>query len=66
MIITVNGQEEEIRENTTLMEYILDKGLEPGTIIVEYNRQVVKQDSYSNIRINESDKIEVLRLVGGG
>ena len=65
MKIFVNGSEE-ITELKTIMDLILGKGLDPKTVIVEYNLKIVKRDTWDSIELQESDKLEILNFVGGG
>ena len=63
--IFVNGSEE-ITELKIIMDFILGKGLDPKTIIIEYNRKIVKRDTWDSIELQEGDKLEILNFVGGG
>lgn len=65
MKIFVNGSEE-ITGSKTIMDFILGKGLDPKTVIVEYNLKIVKKDTWNSIELQESDKLEILNFVGGG
>lgn len=66
MLIFLNGKETEIRDGTTLSDFIRDKGLEPDRIVVEYNMQVSKKEDWDRVVLEENDRLEVLRFVGGG
>ena len=65
MKIFVNGKEE-ITELRTIMDFILGKGLDPKTVIVEYNLKIAKRDTWDSIGLQESDNLEILNFVGGG
>ena len=65
MKIVVNGKEE-ITELRTVLDYILGKGLEPKTVIVEYNLKIAKRNTWNSIQIQEGDILEILNFVGGG
>ncbi|EGO63385.1 sulfur carrier protein ThiS [Acetonema longum] len=66
MLIRVNGRQEEAIAGMTLLEYLRNKGLDPGQAVVEYNQQVVERDQWGSIGLKENDQLEVLRFVGGG
>lgn len=66
MKITLNGREEALSEGTTVAGLIAMKGLNPDTVIVEYNYEVVKKEAWSGIVLKENDRLEILRFVGGG
>lgn len=64
--ILVNGMEEFLDSNKSLLEYILSKDLKPNMVIVEYNLNFVSSKEWSNIQLKDNDRIEILRIVGGG
>lgn len=66
MKIVFNGKEEIVPEGATVEGLIFLKGLNPGTVIVEHNYNLAKRESWPDIVLKESDRLEVLRLVGGG
>lgn len=45
---------------------IIEKGLTPSTVVVEYNGSVLKKEYWKIQSIEENDKIEILNFVGGG
>jgi len=64
--ITLNGKDEILPEGITVAQLISLKKINPDTIIVEYNYELVKSESWPNIMLKEDDRLEILRLVGGG
>lgn len=50
----------------TLMELVNDRGLDPATVIVEYNHGVIKQETWETTALRRGDTIELLSFVGGG
>lgn len=66
MKIIVNGKGECIEEGATVAGLILRKALNPATIIVEYNHDLVKKEAWNSIVLKEHDRLEILRFVGGG
>jgi len=65
MQINLNGEKVE-SERQTLMEFILEKGLDPTSLIAEVNFKVIRQEIWKEITIKEGDNIELLSFVGGG
>ena len=65
MKINLNGNPVETR-SLSLLDLVIEQGLNPKSLIAEYNFEVVKQDSWNNIHIKEKDNIELLSFVGGG
>lgn len=65
MKISVNGESEEI-SGKTLMNYIINKGLKPDAVIVEYNCKIIKKAQWEDTLLKENDNLEILSIVGGG
>ena len=65
MKIFVNGSEENT-DLRTIMEFIIGKGLDPKTVIIEYNMKIVKRDTWDSTGLQEGDNLEILNFVGGG
>ncbi len=66
MKVRVNGEGIEVQEGTTLLDYLQQKGVNPQLVVVEYNREIVKRDTWHEVVLQEGDKIEILAFVGGG
>ena len=66
MRIIVNGEEEHITEETTLLAYIESRGLDPRTVVAELNLDIVPAEVFAEIRFNPDDSLELLHFVGGG
>ncbi|NLC06746.1 MAG: sulfur carrier protein ThiS [Syntrophomonadaceae bacterium] len=66
MKLLINGKEETLSREMTLAELIAQRGLNPKSIIVEYNYELVKEEVWPQIKLKESDRVEILRFVGGG
>ncbi len=66
MKLTVNGKTEEIDQVMTVLEYIRFKGIDPRTVVVQKNGEVIKRDHWEKEVVRENDRLEILRMVGGG
>jgi sulfur carrier protein len=64
--ITLNGREEILKDGTTLTELVSLKQLNIDDVIVVYNHQLAKKESWPDIVLKENDGLEFLRFVGGG
>lgn len=62
----VNGIDTPLGNAANLEEFLLRQGYTLGHIAVERNEEIVPKDSYNEIRLCDSDKIEIVRFVGGG
>ena len=66
MKVTVNGREKIFDDKMTLNELIDKLSLDVTGMIVERNLEVVSRSEYGKTTIADGDKIELIRLVGGG
>ena len=64
--ILLNSEKEMLEKQITISEFLLAKGLNPETIIVEYNGKILKKQEWSDIELQDQDQLEVLNFVGGG
>lgn len=65
MKINLNGNPVETH-SISLLDLVEEQGLNPVSLIAEYNYEVVKQETWDNIHIKDKDTIELLSFVGGG
>jgi sulfur carrier protein len=66
MRIILNGKDEMVEVGATIACLIASKGMNPDTVIVEYNLDLIRKESWNDIVLNENDRLEILRFVGGG
>ena len=65
MNIKLNGKIIE-SESVSLMGLVLEKGFDPTSLIAEVNLEVIRQESWEKMALNDGDSIELLSFVGGG
>lgn len=65
-MITVNGEQLDIRTGQTLQELLEAHGYRVGIIAVEYNGRVLRKEDYATTTLQPGDKLEVVSFVGGG
>ena len=66
MKIIVNGEAREVEEGSTVAGLLTALDLPVPRVGVERNREVVSRDRYGQVRLEEGDRIEIVRFVGGG
>ena len=66
MQIYVNGEEKQIPEAINMAELIELMQLSGQRIAVEVNEELVPRSSFSDLRLNEADQVEIIHAVGGG
>lgn len=63
--IIINGTQETVSVSS-IAELVTQKGLVPETLVIEWNRQILKQEQWPSIQLQEQDRLELLQFVGGG
>ncbi len=66
MVIICNGKEQKVPEGCTLHQLLLQLQLDPDTVVVECDKQVVKRNDYEGTVLAEGQNLELIRFVGGG
>lgn len=66
MRLTINGQERDCAEGSTLGALLEELRLSPSAVVVERNRDIVPRESLSDLVLADGDRLEIVRLVGGG
>lgn len=66
MRLTVNGEIIEKSNAGTVMELLDELQIEPFQVAVEVNVSIVRKADYSTFRLNDGDKVEIVKFVGGG
>lgn len=64
--LTVNGIERIFDDRITLDEMLKKLNLDTRGIIIDRNMEVVCRSEYDSLMLKEGDRIELIRLVGGG
>ncbi len=66
MLIQVNGERRELRDESRLSDLLKDLSLAPERVAVELNHQVVRRNDWTNTMLREGDRVEIVHFVGGG
>ena len=64
--LTVNGKSRSIEDSIDLETYLLSFGLNLQFVAVGYNGEVVKKESFADLKLKDGDVLEIVRPVGGG
>jgi thiamine biosynthesis protein ThiS len=64
--IVVNGEERRVPGPATLLELLEHLGLDPRSVVVERNREIVRRPKLGDTKLEEGDAIELVHFVGGG
>jgi len=66
MEITVNGEKQHHRGPLTIGCLLQSLGIDPRSVVVERNLQIVERSEMENEPVGAGDTIEIIRFVGGG
>jgi sulfur carrier protein len=64
--LSLNGKPREVAADLTLGGLIDHLGIDRKLIAAAYNGDVVKRDLYDSIELRRGDRVELVRMVGGG
>jgi sulfur carrier protein len=63
----VNGTRREVPAETTLSGLLESLDLDPRMVVVEHNRNILRDRAkYSSIVLESGDMLEIVQFVGGG
>jgi thiamine biosynthesis protein ThiS len=66
MEIVLNGELRRVAEPSTLLDLLETLGLDPRTVVVELNREIVRRPRLGETRLATGDAVELVHFVGGG
>lgn len=64
--ISVNGKERDIAAGEDLPALLTELGVDRRIVAVALNGDVISRDRYDGVILHEGDRVEVVRMVGGG
>jgi sulfur carrier protein len=64
--LQVNGRAVELDAPMPLLGYLAQIGVEPRTVAVEHNGEILERVGYERTVLNAGDVVEIVRMVGGG
>ena len=66
MQIILNGKDHSIDDGATVAEMLQDLQIEPIRVAVEINEDIVSRKTFTQTRLREGDRVEIVTFVGGG
>lgn len=64
--LVVNGKPARLEAEASLLDFLVARGINPQAIAVELNGEIVRRESYRKVRLRPGDRLEIVRMVGGG
>ena len=62
----INGAMREVATGTTVLELLNELDIKPQGIAVELNLEIVPKGRFGEMILKDGDKVEIIRMVGGG
>lgn len=66
MNIICNGEPKDIKAPLTLHGLAQSLGLNPQGVVAEVNGKIIEHDRFSDHPLQDGDRVELIRFVGGG
>ena len=66
LALTINGEARRVPGPATLADLLTHLGLDPRTVVVELNREIVRRPRLGEVDLRSGDVIELVHFVGGG
>ena len=66
MIVSVNGDSQEVMENASVTDLLQLLELNAAHVAVEVNRELIPREQHQQYRLSAGDQLEIVTLVGGG
>jgi sulfur carrier protein len=64
--VVVNGEERSVAPESSLLDLLGVLELDPRTVVVELNREIVRRPALGDTALKGGDSIELVHFVGGG
>ena len=64
--LQVNGESKRCSPGTALPDFLIQVGLNPKLIAVEYNGEILPRPLWPTTILQPNDRLEVVTIVGGG
>jgi thiamine biosynthesis protein ThiS len=64
--VVINGESKQVPAPATIADLLRLLKLDPRTVVVELNRQIVRRPLLEQTALSEGDAIELVHFVGGG
>jgi sulfur carrier protein len=66
MIVIINGKELALENSTTAESLIKQFNYQNQRIALEVNEVIISKSDYAGFKLNDGDKVEIIKAVGGG
>jgi thiamine biosynthesis protein ThiS len=64
--LLLNGKQHSVASETPLPRLLEDLGVDRRLVAVAHNGDVIPRDQYESVVLHDGDRVEIVRMVGGG
>ena len=64
--LTVNGKPRDLEGPQNLVDYLEALGITHRAIAIAYNGDIIRKNELQEVTLEDGDKLEIVRAVGGG
>jgi thiazole synthase len=64
--IILNGEKKKVSKNITILKILETFEIDPTKVAIEKDLEIIGTDQFSNLKIQEGAKIEIVHFIGGG
>ncbi len=64
--VRVNGEARQVPADCTLEQLLEQVGMAGQRVAIEHNEDVVPRSEYARTRLQDDDRVEIIRAIGGG
>ena len=64
--LTVNGKPRDLEGPQNLVDYLEALGIPQRAIAIAYNGDIIRKNELQEVTLEDGDKLEIVRAVGGG
>jgi thiamine biosynthesis protein ThiS len=64
--LVLNGKQRSLVSETPLPKLLEELGVDRRLVAVAHNGEVIPRDQYESVVLHDGDRVEIVRMVGGG
>jgi thiamine biosynthesis protein ThiS len=64
--LVLNGKPRSLASETPLPQLLEELGVDRRLVAVAHNGEVIPRDQYESVVLQDGDRVEIVRMVGGG
>jgi thiamine biosynthesis protein ThiS len=53
-------------EQTSIIEFLKERGIEPRLIVIEYNGAILRREEWDGVTLKDGDVMQMAHMVAGG